>query len=160
MARKVFFSFHFKNDCMRTQQVRNMGVLEGNQPVTAQKWEEVKGAGNPAVEKWIDDNMKGKSCVVVLIGEDTSKRPWVDYEIRKGWNDGKAVMGIYIHNLKCPNNGKSNKGANPFEGIGMKNGKKLSDYVKCYNPDSSDAYNDIANNIESWIDAAIKARNS
>jgi len=158
MARKVFFSFHFKNDCLRTQQVRNMGVLEGNKPVTAQKWEEVKGKGDAAVEKWIDDNMNGKSCVVVLVGEDTASRPWVKHEIRKGWDSGKAVLGIYIHNLKCPNNGKSNKGDNPFEKIGMKNGKKLSDYVTCKNPLSSDAYNDIADNIDTWIENAIQAR--
>ncbi|WP_256350498.1 TIR domain-containing protein [Pseudomonas gingeri] len=28
MARNVFFSFHFKNDFWRTQQVRNIGTLE------------------------------------------------------------------------------------------------------------------------------------
>ncbi len=158
MAKKVFFSFHFKNDCMRTQQVRNMGALEGNQPVTAQKWEEVKGQGDAAVEKWIEDNMKGKSCVVVLIGEETSKRPWVKHEIIKAWKDGKGVLGIYIHNLKCPNNGTCSQGANPFDGITMTNEKKMSAYVQCYNPKASDAYNDIAGNIESWIDAAVKAR--
>ncbi len=29
MKRKVFYSFHFDNDVMRVQQIRNMGVLEG-----------------------------------------------------------------------------------------------------------------------------------
>jgi hypothetical protein len=118
----------------------------------------VKGKGDAAVEKWIDDNMTGKSCVVVLVGEETASRPWVNYEIRKGWNSGKAVLGIYIHNIKCPRNGKSTKGVNPFEKIGMKEGGKLSDHVTCINPQSSDAYNDIADNIELWIEAAIEAR--
>jgi len=154
MAKRVFFSFHFKNDCMRTQQVRNMGVLEGNKPVSAQKWEEVKGNGKAAIEKWIDDNMKGKSTIVVLVGEETYKRSWVDYEIRKAWRDKKKVVGIYIHNIKCPNNGKSKKGRNPFDNIKMKSGKKMSEYVTCHNPDTTDAYNDIAKNIESWIDSA------
>ena len=117
MAKQIFYSFHFGNDVMRVQQIRNIGVIEGNKPVTAQKWEEVKKAGNAAVEKWIDDNMKGKSAVVVLIGEETWNRPWVDFEIRKGWDSGKGVLGIHIHNIKCPTNGTCSVGANPFANI-------------------------------------------
>lgn len=30
MKRKVFYSFHFDNDVMRVQQIRNMGLLEGD----------------------------------------------------------------------------------------------------------------------------------
>lgn len=30
MKRKVFYSFHFDNDVMRVQQIRNMGVLGMN----------------------------------------------------------------------------------------------------------------------------------
>ena len=30
--------------------------------------------------------------------------------------------------------------------------------VKCYNPSSYDAYNDISDNIADWIDAAVSAR--
>ena len=42
MKRKVFYSFHFDNDNWRAGQVRNMGVVEGNQPVSGNKWEEIK----------------------------------------------------------------------------------------------------------------------
>jgi hypothetical protein len=41
MGRKAFFSFHFKNDVIRASQVRNMGVLEGNEPVSDNSWETV-----------------------------------------------------------------------------------------------------------------------
>jgi hypothetical protein len=34
IKRKVFYSFHFDNDVFRVQQVRNMGVIEGNEPTT------------------------------------------------------------------------------------------------------------------------------
>ena len=36
--RQVFFSFHFKNDVMRVQQIRNIGVIEGNTPVSPSNW--------------------------------------------------------------------------------------------------------------------------
>jgi hypothetical protein len=92
MARKVFYSFHFDNDCVRTSQVRNIGALEGNTPVSSNKWEEVKRGGDAAIKKWIADNMSGRSCIVVLVGSQTASRPWVKYEIKKGWEDGKGIL--------------------------------------------------------------------
>jgi len=156
--RQVFYSFHFNNDVMRVQQVRNIGAIEDNKPISANDWEDVKKKGKPAIEKWIDDNMSYRSCVVVLVGEETADRPWVKYEIQKAWADGKGLLGIYIHNIKCPRNGKSNKGGNPFDQFTFKDGSKLSSVVDCYNPSPADAYNDIKNNMEAWIEAAISKR--
>ena len=34
MARRSFFSFHYKPDNWRAGQVRNMGMVDGNKPVT------------------------------------------------------------------------------------------------------------------------------
>lgn len=156
--RQVFYSFHYGNDVMRVQQIRNIGALEDNKPVSVNDWEEVKKKGDTAIQKWIDDNMAYRSCVVVLVGEETANRKWVKYEIEKAWKDGRGLLGIYIHNLKCPNNGTCNKGANPFDQFSFNNGTKLSSVVKCYIPKATDAYNDIKDNIEAWIEAAIQAR--
>lgn len=157
--RQIFYSFHFDNDVMRVQQIRNIGALEDNKPVAPNDWEEVKKKGDAGIKKWINDNMDYRSSVVVLVGEETANRPWVKYEIEKAWNDGKGLLGIHIHNLKCPRNGTCNKGPNPFDGFNFKDGTKLSSVVKCYNPKSMDAYNDIKDNIEAWIEDAIAARN-
>jgi hypothetical protein len=43
MARKVFFSFYYKEDASRIQQVINMGAVEGQPLLTGQKWEEGRG---------------------------------------------------------------------------------------------------------------------
>lgn len=158
MKRQVFYSFHFGNDVMRVQQIRNIGAIEGNEPVSPNNWEEIRRTGKSAVEKWIDDNMRHKSCVVVLVGSETANRKWVDYEIRKAWNEGKGLLGIYIHNLKDPRTGICRKGANPFDNVPLENGQRLSSLVPCYDPNSWDAYNDIAKNLENWVDYAIKNR--
>jgi hypothetical protein len=155
--RQVFYSFHYDNDVMRVQQIRNIGVLEGNTPVSPNEWETIKKSGDKAVEKWINDNMNYKSCVIVLVGEETANRPWVKYEIKKAWEIGKGLLGIYIHNIKDPRTGTCRQGKNPFEQFTVGD-KKLSELVKCYNPNSNDAYNDIAEHIDSWIEAAIKVR--
>jgi hypothetical protein len=102
--------------------------------------------------------MKIRSCVVVLIGEETHNRKWVKHEIKKAWADDKGLLGIYIHNLKDPKTGKCSKGTNPFEQFTFKDGTKLSSKVSTYNPDTADAYNDIKNNIEKWVEKAIKDR--
>jgi hypothetical protein len=156
--RQVFYSFHFKNDAMRVQQIRNIGAIEDNKPVSENDWEEIKKKGDDSIKKWINDNMSYRSCVIVLVGEETADREWVQYEIKKAWEDGKGLLGIYIHNIKCPRNGKCNKGKNPFEQFTFKDGTKLSTKVECYNPKSDDAYNDIARNLENWIEDAIESR--
>ena len=53
MARKAFFSFHFKPDNWRASQVRNAGVLEGNSPVSDNDWEKITNQGDDAIKKWI-----------------------------------------------------------------------------------------------------------
>jgi hypothetical protein len=83
--RQVFYSFHFDNDFFRVRQIRNIGALEDNEPVSANEWEKIKTDGDKAIEKWIDDTMKKRSCVVVLIGTEKVQRPWVKYEIQKAW---------------------------------------------------------------------------
>lgn len=162
MARRVFFSFHFKNDCWRTGQVRNIGKIEGNKPISDNDWEEVKKKGDKEIEKWIDGQIKGKSCTVVLIGEKTSGRKWIKYEIKKSWELGKGIVGIKIHNLKDSDGNQSSEGRNPFENFTV-NGKKLSDIVKVYKPPykkSTNVYKNIEDNIESWVEEAISIRDN
>jgi hypothetical protein len=162
--RQVFYSFHFNNDVMRVQQIRNMGVIEGNTPVSPNAWEIARRTPG-GIERWINENMRYRSCVVVLVGSHTATRPWVRYEIEKGWNDGKGVVGIYIHNLRDPRTanvspyyGRCGQGANPFDGFSFRNGATLSSVVRCHNPSSVDAYADIRGHIQGWIDQAIQIR--
>lgn len=156
--RQVFYSFHYDNDVFRVHQIRNIGAIEENKPVSANNWEEVKRKGDASIEKWIDDNMNYRSCVIVLIGEQTANRKWVKHEIKKAWNEGKGLFGIYIHNLKDPKTGVCKQGANPFDQFTLKDGTKLSSRVKCYNPNSTSPNMEIILNLEDWIEKAINDR--
>lgn len=162
--RSVFYSFHFEPDNWRASQVRQMGVIEGNEPARDNDWEQVKRGGEKAVQNWIDGQLNGRSCTVVLVGSQTAGRKWINYEIEKSWNDGKGVVGIHIHNLLNRNGQQSRMGANPFETFTMQRDKsKLSSIVKCYNVRSNDSkavYNTIRNNIAAWIEEAIRTRDA
>lgn len=161
MARKCFYSFHYVPDNWRAGQVRNMGVLEGNQPVSDNDWETVKKGGDAAIEKWINDQLNGRSCSVVLIGAGTAGRKWINYEIKKTWGDGKGLVGVYVHNLKDKDSKQSGKGSNPFDGFTIGD-KSLSSIVKAYDPPysgSSDVYSYISQNLAKWADEAVAIRN-
>ncbi|OGB35313.1 MAG: hypothetical protein A3F78_11725 [Burkholderiales bacterium RIFCSPLOWO2_12_FULL_61_40] len=162
MTRKVFYSFHYVPDNWRVSQVRNIGAIEDNKPAKDNDWETVTKGGDKAIEKWIADQMSGRSCAVILIGAGTANRKWINHEIIRAWNDSKGVVGVHIHNLKNSDGKTSAKGVNPFEYIthGV-SGKKLSTIVKTYDPPgltSTDMYNHIKNNLEKWIEEAITIR--
>jgi len=46
MARRVFFSFHYKPDNWRASQVRKMGDIEGDAPVSDNDWETITKGGD------------------------------------------------------------------------------------------------------------------
>lgn len=157
--RRVFYSFYYKEDVLRVAQIKNIGAIEGNKAAYENQWEEIKRKGDSSIKQWIDENMENRTCLIVLVGKETSERKWVKYEIEKAWNDGRGVVGIYIHNINDPKLGKSSKGKNPFEQFDISNKNiNLSKVVKCYNPNRYDAYNDIRNNLELWIEEAITIR--
>lgn len=135
MKRRVFYSFHFAADNVRAGQVRNIGAIEGNRPATDNAWEAVKKGGDTAIKRWISDQMRGRSCTVVLVGENTANRKWINHEIVKSWNDGIGLVGIRVHGLKNFAGYTAKKGANPFGYITLGDSrKKLSTIVKCYDP--------------------------
>jgi len=164
MARRVFYSFHYKPDSTRAAKVRNMGVVEGNKPASDNDWEEITSGGDKAIQKWIDEQLDGKSCNVVLIGENTAGRKWINYEIKSAWNSKKGLVGVYIHRLKDLDGNQASKGANPFDEFTIGEKKTpMSSVVKAYNPphtDSKDVYNYISENLEDWIEEAIEIRDN
>ncbi len=139
-----------------------MGVVEANKPATDNEWERITRGGDAAIQRWIDSQQYGTSCNVVLIGENTAGRKWINYEIRSAWNDKKGVVGVYIHGLKDLDGYQSSKGRNPFEHFTLEGtGKKLSSVVKAYNPpytNSKDVYGYINDNLADWIEEAIEIR--
>jgi len=159
MARvPVFYSFHFDNDVMRVQQIRQMGMIDGDAPVSPNDWETVKRRGSAAVERWIEDNMKYKRCVVVLIGTETHSRPWIQHEIRKAWTDNRGLLGIHIHNLKCPRQSTAPKGTNPFDQFTFRDGNSNIVRPPVYDPPAYSTYDYIKDHLAAWVDDAIARR--
>jgi MTH538 TIR-like domain (DUF1863) len=160
LVRKVFYSFHYDLDNWRTAQVRNSGVVEGNQLLSDNDWETVKNGGDAAVQRWIDGQLAGRSCAVVLIGAKTAGRKWINYEIWKAWHDGRGVLGVHIHRLLNQDKRPTSKGLNPFSGLKVNN-IDLHSAIPVVDPPgfaSTDVYAHIHENLPTWVDQAIDIR--
>ena len=161
MARQVFFSFYYDRDNWRTQQVRNSNFIGDDATLLPNDWETVEKGGDPAIQKWIDEQLNMRSCTIVLIGQETAGRKWINYEIKKSWELGKGVLGIYVHNLKDSDGEQAPKGQNPFSAfkLGSLNADSIiKTYCGINWQDSKEAYNTIKENIADWVEQAIKLR--
>ena len=160
MARRVFFSFHY-DDVWRVNQIRNSWLIVRDSEtagfVDKAEFETVERQGSKAIEFWIDRQLNGTSTTIVLIGQGTADRPYVQYEILESYNRGNGLLGIQIHNMKDANRQSQwFAGPNPFSKVEVEGGlfgktplsSKLS--IPIY-----DWVNDNGrNNIPRWIENA------
>jgi hypothetical protein len=159
MARKAFFSFHYKNDVWRANIVRNSWVTKDTKEaagfIDAAEFEKVEKSGADAIKKWIKDQLTGTSVTVVLIGAETNSRDYVKFELQESYSKGNGMLGIYIHQIKDSTGNVSAKGSNQFGEIGKNSSGNpvyfSSDYP-CYDWVADDGYN----NMGKWIEDAAK----
>jgi hypothetical protein len=122
MARRVYFAFHYQNDIWRVNQVRQSWVTQERQEAgfyDASLWEEAQKQSDLAIKRMINSGLQNTSATCVLMGSETSKRRWVQYEIVKSFDKGNALLGAYIHNLKDRFGKTSTKGADPFDYLAL-----------------------------------------
>lgn len=162
MSRKVFFSFHYDNDINRSMVVRNSWVTKGGEAsdfIDKADFEKIKLKGEKEIHKWIDNQLKGTSVTVVLIGSETLERKFVRYEICKSLEKNNAIIGVYIHNIKDMKTKECSKKGNPHTIIEYREDKThvYFDEIckKIYDYEKEDGYN----NLGKWVEEAAKLCN-
>lgn len=155
MARQTFFSFRYVQDNWRANIVRNSWVTQDRKAAgffDSAEWEKVKKQSDLAIEAWIDNQLKGTSVTVVLIGADTAGKKWINYEIKRSHETGNGMLGIYVHNIKDSAGNTSSKGKSPFDNFSFtKSGVTVTYPV--YDWVNDDGYT----NMGSWIEKAAIA---
>ncbi len=158
MAPRVFFSFHYKNDVWRANQVRNSWVTQGKEAagfIDSADFEKLEKEGEDAVKRWINNQLNGTSVTVVLIGSETSSRKYVRYELQRSYEKDNGIIGVYIHKLKDKDGKTSTKGDTTFGELGKdKDGNSVYFYqiAKTYDYVDDDGYK----NLGDWIEKAAK----
>ena len=159
MARSVFYSFHYQNDISRVMVVRNRWVTFGNQLISGvidhADFERVKRQGDASIKRWIDSQLNGTSSTVVLIGSDTLNRPYVQYEICESIKRGNAIIGVYIHRIR-DFTGYSSSACNQHTVIGHYNNGNPAYFDVIADGIYDYVVNDGYNNLDSWIESAVR----
>jgi len=150
MARRVFFSFHYERDNWRASQIRNSWVTKPDRQTAGfwdkAEWEQVQRKGDAAIKNWIDNQVKGTSVTVVLIGAETSNRKWVKYEIQQSMEKGNGIIGVRIHNLKDRDGETDDPGELDF---GLVDGEHtFEELFPIYDWKDDDGYNNFAEWVE------------
>ncbi|MEM9856502.1 MAG: TIR domain-containing protein [Bacteroidota bacterium] len=100
--RHLFISHHHADDGHVTKltnmmnkagyDVRNSSIRA--KPANQRRLDEGKVSDN-VIKRLLRMKISWASTVVVLIGKETSKRPWVDWEINKANQQGKRIVGVF-----------------------------------------------------------------
>ncbi|RFP03143.1 TIR domain-containing protein [Novacetimonas hansenii] len=145
MVRRVFFSFHYQHDIVRVNQIRNLPEIIDESAAgfkDSSLWEDAKKKNDNAVKKLIDDGLIGTSVTVVCIGNKTSGRKFINYEIQKSIDRGNGILGVQIHDLKNFSGEVDTAGSGPY--LLTKNNYPIYKYI-----------NHIK--LKEWIETAAKA---
>lgn len=160
MGRHVFYSLHYEADRSRCELIRNLSGLTPNLEAKPSEWATIQRTGEFAFKRWLEQQLRGRSCTIVLIGAQTAQRPAIQYEIKRSWELRLGLVGVHVHALKDAKAAQSPKGESPFalpaSGLGAH-----ASLVGVYDPPESDsklAYRYIADNLARWVDLAVATR--
>jgi hypothetical protein len=124
------------------------------------EWATIKRTGEFAFKRWFEQQVRGRSCTIVLIGAETATRPAILYEIKRSWELGMGLLGVHIHALRDAKGLQGQKGENPF--LRQQSGlDEQASQSHVYDPAESDsklAYRFIADNLAKWVEQAVAAR--
>ena len=125
MAKRVFFSFHYRDVIdFRANVVRKHWVVKGDREEAgyfdASIWEEARKTNDLGLTRLINGALENTSVTCVLIGSETYGRPWVRYEIVKSVRRGNRVFGVHVNSIRGKDQLTKVAGPNPFDYIALK----------------------------------------
>ncbi|MDR5617838.1 TIR domain-containing protein [Arsenophonus sp.] len=83
--------------------VRNSNIIIGANNsgfIDKADFEKVERQGYIAIKSWIDKQLEGTTVTVVLVGKNTNKSKWVNYEIEKSIARRNGILTIDISKIK------------------------------------------------------------
>jgi len=124
MARRSFFSFHYKPDVTRAWVVRNSWVTKVAQGdredagfFDSSVFEASQRESDDALKRFLREGMKNTSVTCVLVGTETYLLRWARYEIFLSFMRGNGLLAIRIHTIGSLHTQPIAAGANPFDTV-------------------------------------------
>lgn len=107
-SHNVFISHHGKDDDKvqsLKKRLADKGYSIRNYSVDSTKHKDIKRPSDAVIQRFLRRQISWASTFICLIGKETHKRKWVNYEIRKAYLQGKKIVGIFTHgnnNVELP----------------------------------------------------------
>ena len=116
--RHCCFIFDYDNDLSRAHHVDSLDLAVATAPAGFDDdadWKAATSKGEDAVNELIDNALLGTSVTVVLIGERTAERGYVDYAIEQSIKRQNGILGIFVHDVPDASGATAAKGRVPHE---------------------------------------------
>ncbi len=132
MSHNVFIS-HFGEDESALdslkERLKALGCEVRNSSVEKKKYRPYT-VSDATIARYLRVCIRWAGTFIVLIGEHTHERPWVNYEIRSAYRQGKNIVGIYMQG--CKDNVEIPAAFQLYGGPILGNGSlnKLADIIK------------------------------
>ena len=121
MARRTFFSFHYKPDVTRAWVVRNSWVTKVAQGeredagfFDSSVFEAKQRESDDVLKRFLLEGLKNSTVTCVLVGAETTLRRWVRYEIMCNFVRNNGLLAIRIHSIADLGQKTCASGSNPF----------------------------------------------
>jgi hypothetical protein len=121
VARRTFFSFHYKPDVTRAWVVRNSWVTKVAQGeredagfFDSSVFEAKQRESDDALKRFLRDGLKNTTVTCVLVGAQTTLRRWVRYEIFRSFMRGNGLFAVRIHTIADLDRRQATRGGDPF----------------------------------------------
>ncbi|MBI1286080.1 MAG: TIR domain-containing protein [Flavobacteriales bacterium] len=96
----VFIS-HYGHDDKHVQRLKQRLIANGqnvrNSSIDSTKHKNGKIPSDRVIARYLRRGISWAKTFICLIGPETHNRPWVNYEIREAYRQGKTIVGIYTH---------------------------------------------------------------
>jgi hypothetical protein len=99
-AHNIFISHYGKHDSevqRIKQRLSERGYFVRNFSVDSTNHKDGRRPSDAVIQRLLRMRISWSSTLICLIGPDTHKRPWVNYEIRQAYLRGKRIVGVYLH---------------------------------------------------------------
>ncbi len=122
MARRTFFSFHYKPDVTRAWVVRNSWVTKVAQGdredagfFDSSVFEASQRESDDSLKRFLREGLSNTTVTCVLVGAETCLRRWVRYEIFRSFIRGNGLLAVRIHTIGSLHSPATPSGSNPFD---------------------------------------------
>ena len=122
MARRTFFSFHYKPDVHRSWNVRNSWVTKDREDAgffDNGLFEKKQRENDESLKSYIKAGISGTTVLCLLNGAETYSRRWVRYEIVRGILNKSGMLTVDINGVRDLEGRIATKGADPLDYVGL-----------------------------------------